>query len=151
MLPEKTQRITVRPVDRENWRAVRDLEVAAEQYAYVAVPSHYLALCCYDDWNPLAIYRDTTVIGFLMWAIDEDDGSCWLGGILVDKQYQHQGYGRKAVAETLEHLAKQTGATEFALSYQPSNTVAAHLYGSMGFTETGEQLGDEVVARLPKG
>ena len=145
-----SQNITVQPVNTDNWRNVCALQVTGDQRAFVAEPSYYLALCCYDTWNPLAIYLDNTVVGFMMWGID-DDGSCWLGGILIDQKHQNKGYGRKAVREVVTVLSKQNGATGFALSYQPANATARHLYGSMGFVETGEQEDDEAVARLTLG
>ena len=36
----------------------------------------------------------------------------------------------------------------FALSYRLANTVARQLYRRLGFTETTEWEGDEIVARL---
>lgn len=48
--------VTLRPADADNWRAVASLEVTPEQRAFVTQPSYYLALCCSDTWNPLAIY-----------------------------------------------------------------------------------------------
>jgi len=47
----------------------------------------------------------------------------------------------------LGFLAEQ-GARRVALSYEPENTVARRLYESLGFRETGETEGEEVVARL---
>ena len=96
----KTPRVRVRPVDSDNWRAVSALEVTSEQRAFVAEPSYYLALCCYGTWNRWPIYLGGTVVGFLMWGID-DDKSCWLGGILIDRAQQRQGYGRAAVKEAI--------------------------------------------------
>jgi diamine N-acetyltransferase len=140
--------LTLRPVTRDNWRAVRDLRVADDQRTFVADPNHYLAVCCYESWSPLAICLDDTVIGFMMWAVDPDDRSCWFGGIFLDRAYQGRGLGRAAIVEALAVLGGRTGASEFALSYQPANTVARRLYGSLGFVETGEVEDDEVVARL---
>jgi diamine N-acetyltransferase len=85
-----------------------------------------------------------------MWGIDDEDGSCWLGGILVDAAHQGRGYGRAAVLEALAVLGERTSATGFALSYQPANEVARGLYVSLGFVETGEVDDDEVVARRPR-
>jgi diamine N-acetyltransferase len=48
----------------------------------------------------------------------------------------------------IDYLRRQHGATTFALSYEPDNTVARRLYASLGFIETGEQEGHELVARL---
>lgn len=140
--------LSLQPVDRTNWRAVRDLRVADEQRAFIADPNHYLAVCCYTDWNPLAIRLDERIIGFLMWAVDGEDGSCWLGGIFLDAAFQGQGLGKRSVTEAIAMLRERTGATEFALSYQPSNAVAKSLYASLGFLETGEVEEDEVAARM---
>ena len=79
---------------------------------------------------------------------DPADGSCWLGGILVDQQHQRRGYGRQAINATLDLLAREQGFRAFALSYQPANLAARRLYASMGFVESGEWEDDGIVARL---
>ena len=84
-----------------------------------------------------------------MWAVDPADGTyCWLGGILIDQRYQRRGYGKQAVQAAIDLLAAEYGHQSFALSYQPANTVAKHLYATLGFTETEEWEDDEMVARL---
>ncbi|MGB7876535.1 MAG: GNAT family N-acetyltransferase [Anaerolineales bacterium] len=144
----KANSVILRPVNRDNWREVAKLEVTESQREFVAEPSYYLALCSYGElWQPLAIYLGEQMIGFLMWAVDSDDGSCWLGGILIDKNYQQRGYGRQAIQEAIKMLADKHGYQNFALSYSPDNT-AKHLYHKLGFTETDEWEDDEVVARL---
>lgn len=141
--------VSLRPVDAGSWRDVARLTVTADQQRFVAAPTYYLALCAYGDvWHPLAVHATDGVVGFLMWGIDDDDGSVWLGGLLVDEAFQHRGYGRAAVRAALDELATETGRARFALSYQPANVVARRLYASLGFAETGEVDGDEVVARL---
>ena len=146
---DKVTPITLQPVNRANWRAVAQLTVSEAQQAFVAAPCYYLALCTYDQlWQPLAMVLGEQVIGFLMWAIDPDDGSCWLGGILIDQHYQGRGYGKQAVQAAIALLCNQHAYRHFALSYQPANLVARHLYATLGFVETGETEGDEVVARL---
>jgi len=140
--------VTLHPVTRDNWREVTKLKVAESQREFVAEPSYYLALCNYGgSWQPLAIYLGEQVIGFMMWAVDEADGSCWLGGILIDQSYQRQGYGRQAIQTATRMLAAEHGHQNFALSYAPDNP-AKHLYHALGFIETDEWEDDEVVARL---
>jgi diamine N-acetyltransferase len=96
----------------------------------------------------LAVYQEEEVVGFLMWAIDPADESCWLGGILIDRDQQGRGYGRAAVRAAIALLAREQGRRHFALSYNPANVAAQHLYQSLGFVETDEWDDDEVVARL---
>lgn len=137
------------PVDASTWRAVADLEVDPAQRRFVAEPSRYLALCAYGgDWAPLAVRLGDEVVGMLMWAIDPEDGACWLGGVLIDRRWQRRGIGRSAVAAALVRLAEQGRVAGFALSYHPDNAVARRTYRTLGFVETGETEGDEVVARL---
>jgi diamine N-acetyltransferase len=140
--------LTLRAVDADNWRAVAKLTVHEAQRDWVMEPAYYLALCHYSPvgWRPLAMVSgEDEVVGFLMWAIDPDDGAAWLGGILVDAAHQGKGYGRAAVVAALAEI----DAPSFALSYSPDNTVAKALYTSLGFVETGETEDDEVVARRP--
>jgi diamine N-acetyltransferase len=140
--------VILRPVTRDNWRDVANLKVAEPQLKFVNDPSRYLALCAYGGlWKPLAIYLGERVIGFLMWAVDPADNSCWLGGFLVDQSVQRRGYGRRAIQTAMAMLAAEHGHRHFALSYNPENP-AKHLYHELGFTETNEWEDDEVVARL---
>jgi diamine N-acetyltransferase len=144
----KENQVVLQPVTHDNWRGVAKLEVAESQRKFVAEPSYYLALCSYGGlWQPLAIYLSKQVIGFMMWALDTDDGSCWLGGILIDQKYQRRGYGRQAIQAAIKLLSEGHGFQNFALSYSPDNT-AKHLYHKLGFKETGEWEDDEVIARL---
>ena len=62
-----------------------------------------------------------TVVGFLMWGIDDADGSCWLGGVLVDASQQGRGVGRAAVTE-----AVRRAAPDAALLSKPFRPEALH-------------------------
>jgi diamine N-acetyltransferase len=149
MHPDNESQVSLRPVNSENWRDVAHLQVTPSQREFVAEPCYYLALCCYgDDWRPIAICLGEQVVGFMMWAVDPADDNCWLGGILIDQSHQRKGYGRQAVEEAISMLSNEYGYEDFALSYQPTNVVAKHLYRSIGFSETEECEGDEIVARL---
>ncbi|MEX2542242.1 MAG: GNAT family N-acetyltransferase [Trueperaceae bacterium] len=145
-----TAALSLQPVNSENWRDIAKLTVTEAQRDFITTSTYYLALCCYDPtgWQPLALNLGDRVIGFLMWAVDPDDGSCWLGGVLVDRAFQGRGHGRNMVRMVLSKLADEHGFQQFALSYEPTNLTAKRLYADIGFTETGERAEDEVVARL---
>lgn len=148
-LPDITTPLVLRLVNSGNWRDVAALKVTEEQRQFVVEPTYYLALCYYGTiWNPLAIYLEEQVIGFLMWGVDPADGSCWFGGFIINQPYQGRGYGRQALQTAMTMLAREHGYQQFALSYQPANAAAKHLYHTLGFTETTEWADDEVVARL---
>jgi diamine N-acetyltransferase len=139
--------IRLEPVTAGNWRDCAALTVHEDQKAFVADVTYYLCMCHYGDtWHPLAAYRGDEVVGFAIWAVD-DDGSRWIGGLVVDAKHQRQGIGRELVRQLRERLIAEPGTPNVALSYQPANTAARSLYLALGFVETGEVEDDEVVAR----
>jgi len=146
---QKDLQISLQPINQENWRNVSDLEVSDFQSEFVADPTYYLALCSYGgDWSPLAICLGEQVIGFMMWTTDPADGSCWLGGFLIDKSLQKCGYGKEDVKTAISMLQREHGYKNFALSYQPTNLVAKNLYRKLGFIKTNKKEDSEIVAGL---
>lgn len=142
--------VTLCPVGATTRPAVLALGVRSEQASFVATPDTYLRMCDPDNvWQPLAVVEDDRVVGFLMWGIDDEDASCWLGGFIIDATHQGRGLGRAAVLAALELLEEQGSKAGFALSYEAENVTAAGLYTSLGFVPTGERVDDEVVARRP--
>ncbi|WDZ87524.1 GNAT family N-acetyltransferase [Micromonospora cathayae] len=148
------RRVTLRPVDDDNWRAVADVAPRDDQRDWVpALAARYLLLTTRSEvWSSLAVYADGTVAGHVMWGVD-DDGSRWIGGMIVDAAEQGRGVGAAAVATLAGWLADQGGGAPVRLSYHPGNTAAARLYAGLGFVPTGATEGDEIVVELaaPRG
>lgn len=143
--------VELEPVTEANWRACAALTVGPDQSRHVAAVTYYLCLCAYGStWKPLAITRDGTVVGFCMWGLD-DDGSRWIGGLVIDVAAQRSGVASQALRLLIERFEAEPDFRGVALSYAPDNTVARHLYASLGFRETGETDDDgaEIVARRP--
>lgn len=141
--------VSLRPVSDDNWRKVAKLKVSEAQRQFVAEPCYYLALCNYGKgWQPLTIYLGEQVIGFMMWATDEADGSCWFGGIIIDQEMQNRGYGQLTVQAAIKLMNEKHGYRDFALSYQPANLAGKHVYSKLGFVEMDEWEDDEIVARF---
>ncbi len=144
--------VDLRPVDASSWRAVAAVEPRPDQAQWVAPVTRYLCLCLYDGvWQPLAVRVDDEVVGFVMWALDVDEGSHWVGGLVVDAARQGRGVGRATVLALLRMFGELDGHREAALSYDPENTAARRLYSSLGFVESGEVSEGELVARRPSG
>ena len=147
-MTDTTEHVGLVPIDASNWRDVDAVKPQPEQELFVASTTYYLCLAHYDaEWNPLAVVRNGSVVGHLMWAVDDEDGSTWLGGVVIDSAVQNQGVGRAAVLAFIDRFSADDEAN-LALSYAPGNTIARHLYASLGFIETGEMAEDEIVARL---
>nr|WP_306214234.1 GNAT family N-acetyltransferase [Actinoplanes sp. RD1] len=118
-----------------------------EQREFVNEPAYNLLMCHYGDtWHPLAVTVEGQVAGFCLWARD-DDGSRWIGGVMVDADRQGRGIGRAMIKAMRDRLIAEPGTPNVALSYVPENTAARALYLSLGFVETGEKEDDEVIAR----
>jgi diamine N-acetyltransferase len=144
-----TPPIDIVPVTAANWRACAALRRAPGQEEFVSRVTYSLCLCTYGEvWTPWAITRGDAVVGFVMTGVD-DDGSRWMGGLLVDAGAQRSGIGRAAVTLLRDRLAAEPGCPNVALSYSRDNTAARALYASLGFRETGETEDDgvEIVAR----
>jgi diamine N-acetyltransferase len=136
-------------VDADNWRSVAALRVLPDQQRFVAEATYYLCLSHYGgEWEPLAVVADDRIVGHVMWGVDPADGSHWIGGMMIDAQAQGRGYGAATITRLLQGFAA-AGASQAALSYEPDNRRAADLYRRLGFVETGEWEGSEVVARRP--
>jgi diamine N-acetyltransferase len=143
--------VTLCDVDATNWSVLADVEPKPDQREFVAPITRYLCLAYYGgEWNPLAIVADGTIVGHVMWAFDDTDGSTWLGGLVIDAAQQGRGIGGAVVEAFLDRFTEE-GKTNVALSFSPQNEAARRLYHAAGFVETGEVEGDEIVARCRRG
>ncbi|MXG28254.1 GNAT family N-acetyltransferase [Streptomyces sp. YIM 132580] len=139
--------VTLHAVDADNWRAVADRAPRDDQRDRVPAPAaRYLVLTSREDtWNSLAVPAGDQVTGHIMRARDED-GSHWLGGMLIDASHQGRGIGAAAVRTLTTWLSDREGHPPVRLSCTPSNEAAAHLYARLGFRLTGVEEDGEVVA-----
>ena len=101
----------------------------------------------FDDWYPCCIYFEDTLVGFILYAIDEVDGSLWMYRLYIDEGYQNKGYGTKAVKKLLTIVKEKYDCNEFYTSTSSENHRALHVYESIGFERTGKTKDKEVVLR----
>ena len=74
-----------------------------------ALAARYLLLSTRSEvWTSLAVYADETVVGHVMWGVD-DDGSRWIGGMVIDAAEQGRGVGRATVRTLAAWLAAEAG------------------------------------------
>lgn len=143
--------VELREITRDNWRECARLKVAESQRNFVATNINSLAMAIYEpDLYPRAIYNDEgQMVGFISYGWWEDQGAWWIARVMVDERYQGRGYGKAAIQRVIDLVDREHPGKELGLAYVPANESARALYLSMGFVETGESLGDEVVARRP--
>ena len=130
----------------DDWRAVADVAPRDDQRRFVyPLAARYLLLSERGGiWTSLAVYADEQVVGHVMWAVD-DDGSHWIGGVMVDAAEQDAGVGRALTRTMLGWFATLPGPPVVRLSYHPDNQPAGRLYRALGFTPTGEIEDGEIV------
>ncbi len=153
--------LTLQKVNDKNLWRLMALQVKKEQEDFVATNTEsvleaYVTVTAGGVALPFGVYDGETPVGFLMIGYgtnDPDDPSVakdnyCLWRLMIDADKQGRGYGRAALLLALDYIAsKPCGeAVSCWLSYEPTNESARRLYRSVGFTETGERCGDEVVA-----
>lgn len=153
----------VRPVTKDNWQELARLKVRADQNHFVAENVFSIAESQfgYDDpedghWDmyPFGIYSDEGApVGFLMYGYNftAPKMQAFIIRLMVDENHQGKGYGRFGMKWMMERFRSEQRIKNVAISYEPDNEVGRKLYASLGFVETGEMIGDEVLAvwRLP--
>lgn len=155
--------INLKKVDDDNvWKIIK-LSVNEDQKTFVATNTEsiieaYTTVTAGEVALPFGIYNDDELVGFVMFgytkAIEEGDpkiaeGNYCIWRFMIDKKYQRQGLGRKALKAALDYLKAEMPcgkATHCWLSYEKENVVAKALYESMGFSENGEICEDEIVS-----
>ena len=135
-------------VTADNWRTVADLAPRDDQRRFVpALAARYLLLGVHGDtWHNLGAFEGDVAVAHVMWGRD-DDGSHWIGGLLVDAAQQGRGVGSRVVELLLERLTPE--GTPIRMSCHPDNLASQALFGALGFADTGRMEDDEQVWERP--
>jgi diamine N-acetyltransferase len=138
--------VTLRPVTRENVRAVCELRLGPGQDRLVAPASFTVAEGHYEPGALLrAIYRGDEPAGVLL--VELESGTPYLVRFMVDAGHQGRGTGRRAVA-LLEQELREAGWSTLETSFQPAEGGAEGFWRRCGFADTGRRLhGEPVFAR----
>ena len=157
--------LKLKKINRNNIAEILKLEVFDNQKSFVATNNSiiieaYIAITENNHVFTFGIYNDDTPIGFLMIGFDvnSDDegapkvakGNYNIWRLMIDKKFQGKGFGKKAMDLAIEFINTfPCGIAKYCwLSYENYNNVARQLYKSVGFVETEEKDGEEIVAIL---
>jgi len=146
----------LKEINRDNWKQAIRIDVAPEQKRFVASNLYSIAEAIFNPtFVPLAVYAEAvstskaeTMVGFLMYGTNPDNDELWILRLMVGQQYQGRGYGRAAMKEIIRRLKAKPDCQEIFTSYEPDNDVAARLYRSLGFEDTGRIEDGELVVCL---
>ena len=142
--------VTLREITRENYEECLRLQVTDAQKSFVASNVYSLAQAWVFSRTayPFAIYADEDMVGFVMMGYYAEKDLYDIWRLMIDQKHQHRGYGRAALHLAIAHLRQTFGAQKIYLSFEPSNSVAEHLYQSVGFERTGEVDDGEIIMCL---
>lgn len=103
--PSKGSTITLREINKANWRQVTDLRVQESQEGSVNINTLSLVESYYseDAWVR-AIYAEETVVGFLMMSLWDPEDWYAIWRFMIDQRYQGLGFGRVAVKLAIAHV-----------------------------------------------
>ncbi len=146
-------KVELRNIDNSNLEKCVALKVTDEQRQYIASNEDSLKAAA-ENGNvarPFAIYADNEMVGFTMFAFDEEyedpNDRYWLWRFMIDKDLQGKGYGFWALKEIIKYF-EDNGANNIKLSTKEANVTALALYRKYGFKENGEMNGEEIVLQL---
>ena len=145
--------IELRTIDENNRAECEQLSVRDDQKIYIAENAVSLRTAAEEAEvaRPFAIYCDERMIGFTMFAFDENnedlEDKYWLWRFMIDQRWQGMGYGKAALSVIINYF-REHNADIITLSTKESNTAALKLYHQFGFTENGQMNGDEIVLKL---
>ena len=143
----------LRKIDNHNLEECIALSVTEEQAQYIASNQESLKDASDNPAvaRPFAIYIEDKMVGFTMFAFDEDwedpSDRYWLWRFMIDKELQGRGYGGAALKAIIDYFREQ-GVGNIKLSTKESNKNAIALYHRFGFRENGEMNDEEIVLQL---
>jgi diamine N-acetyltransferase len=153
--PDLASAVTLRELTAETFWPVLKLEVAPEQEQFVAPNVTSVAEAYFSEraWFR-GIYAGDTPVGFLMVELPDpaageaERSVCFLWRLMIAAEHQGRGYGRQALRALIDHLRTERGATRLLTSYVPGEGGPRDFYRKLGFVETGEVDGGELVTAL---
>ncbi len=140
--------VSLREVTAETVRAICNLSVHPGQTRCVAPNAVSIAQAYFEPkaWFR-AIYADETPVGFVMLYDDADNKEYFLWRLMIASNEQGKGYGKQAVELLIDQVRTRPGAEHLGVSCV-QNDGPLEFYRKLGFRETGEVEGDEVILRL---
>lgn len=142
--------IRLEKVNPDNYQEVFGLELVGEQQNFVSSNMKSLAQAWvfYDRAQPYAIYNDDTIVGFIMFDYRIENRKVEIWRFMLGSAHQGKGYGKEALNKAIEFLKQENLFDYIQINYVEENLVAKKLYQKVGFSETGEMEGNEVVMKL---
>ncbi len=138
-------KVTVRPLNRFNWELAVQLKLHDYQEGYMPDNLTSIAQSKFENLDPTGIFVGERMVGFAMYG--NFGGVCWINRIMVDKGFQEQGYGKKALKIILDKLKTRPDCSEVRTSFVHQNALAEYFFSQNGFHRIADGLDGEIVMR----
>lgn len=144
--------VELREITGKNFEAVLALTVNEAQRSFVAPNVFSLAQAkIFPECVPLAVYANGAPAGFVMYALDPDDGfEYWISRVMVDDAQQGKGYGKAAMRLLIDRIFADRAHDRIFISFEPENEGAKAFYIKLGFVDDGRVVEGETVYRLER-
>lgn len=144
-------------INEENYEAVLKLKITDEQNeAKFIAPNVRSIADAYlyreaGDVFPYAVQDGDEVVGFILLDEDEEEKELMIWRMMVDKDYQGQGYGKAIVEKVMEMFESDDRFDVLIADYVKGNDVMGKLLESLGF-EYGDfdEENNEYVMKMKK-
>jgi diamine N-acetyltransferase len=137
--------ICIKLISSDNWREALELSVHDEQQKFVASINSPVAIALAKAYirpggkmvEPYGIYNQNKIVGFfsLHYKPNSKD-DYWLFHFFIDKRFQRNGLGLKALNELIRHIKKNNpSCSRLNLTVHPENEAGRLFYLKFGFSE----------------
>jgi len=132
--------IQLADVNDQNWLEISALSVNENQKQFLdsavgIIARGYAYRSC--SARVIGISNGQLVGVALVKDLDEEPACYDLQQFMIDKRFQNKGYGTEALRLILSQLGKERKYTNVEVCVDKRNTAALHMYGKLGFSDTG--------------
>ncbi|NBI28536.1 GNAT family N-acetyltransferase [Chengkuizengella marina] len=140
------EKVTLVELNADNWYECCTLKVSDDQIKFIESNAVSIAQSKFEPTlKPYAIQYEGKTVGFLMFnTVKEELDGYWVYRIMVDKNFQGKGIGKKATQLMIDEISKLPNSNKIIVGYHPENLGAHQLYASFGFVDKGDRFGKEM-------
>ena len=133
--------VDLRPITLDNFWDVIEIKISKEQEQYIPDNIFLIAMSkIMSQCIPMAIYSNDTVIGFLMYGLDESKENYWIHIMMIGEKHQGKGYAKESFQKILTEIKKDKNIHKILLAVNKGNINAIKIYEKLGFRFNGHRL-----------
>ncbi|WP_434751535.1 GNAT family N-acetyltransferase [Paenibacillus amylolyticus] len=151
----RTHSIQIHPVTRDNWEQALQISLHEHQAHLVPSVTEGLAYAYIKPWDealdPYVLQIEGHLFGFFYLSYTpESTDNYWIGGLQIDKSFQGQGMGKRALSAVIDYIMQKHPLCRIiSLTVERDNYIAQRLYTGLSFvSENQTNSDDEVIYRL---